>query len=88
MKGTYLDTLKLKKINDKLTCYLRIYSKKPILPVILSQSIRDVIIRPKGVNNDSRSGWDIFFGNPDTYKLAPLIDSELGRAKDTYTVNR
>lgn len=43
------------------------------------------MIRPYGSNNDSRSGWDMFFGNPETYRLAPLIDSELGRAKDTYT---
>lgn len=55
-----------------------------ILPVILSHKIRDVIIRPYGLNNASRSGWDIFFGKPDTYKLAPLIASELGRANETY----
>jgi hypothetical protein len=28
----------------------------------------------------------MFFGNPDTYRLAPLIASELGRANDTLIV--
>lgn len=51
---------------------------------MLSQRIREVIIRPYGLNKDSRSGCDIFFGKPETYKLAPFIDSELGRANDTY----
>lgn len=50
---------------------------------MLSHRMRDVIMRPYGLNKDSKSGCDIFFCNPDTYKLAPLIDSELGRAKDT-----
>lgn len=56
---------------------------RAILPVILSHRMRDVMIRPYGLNSDSRSGWDIFFGKPDTYKLAPLIASELGLANDT-----
>jgi hypothetical protein len=28
----------------------------------------------------------MFFGNPETYRLAPLIASELGRAYDTLIV--
>lgn len=50
---------------------------------MLSHKMRDVMMRPYGLNNDSKSGWDIFFGKPDTYKFAPLIDSELGLANDT-----
>lgn len=41
------------------------------------------MIRPKDVKSDSKSVCVIFFGSPDTYKLAPFIDSELGRAKET-----
>lgn len=54
-----------------------------VLPVMLSDSIRDVIILPYGVNIASKSGCVIFFGKPETYKFAPLMDSELGRANDT-----
>lgn len=50
---------------------------------MLSQSIREVIILPNGLNNASKSCWVIFFGNPETYKLAPLIASELGLAYET-----
>uniref|UniRef100_A0A1A9VWP7 Uncharacterized protein n=1 Tax=Glossina austeni TaxID=7395 RepID=A0A1A9VWP7_GLOAU len=46
-------------------------------------SIRDVIILPYGENNASKSGCDRFLGRPDTYKLAPFMDSELGRAYET-----
>lgn len=58
--------------------YTSLYS-----PEILSQSIRDVIILPYDANSASKSGCDRFLGRPDTYKLAPFIDSELGRAYDT-----
>lgn len=61
--------------------------KLPYIPVMLSHRIRDVMIRPYGANNDSKSGWVIFFGKPETYKLAPLMASELGRAKETYKLN-
>lgn len=50
---------------------------------MLSQRMRDVIIRPNGLKMASSSPCVIFFGKPETYKLAPLIDSELGRANDT-----
>lgn len=49
-------------------------------PDILSHNIRDVIMRPKGLNRASKSCCAIFFGKPETYKFAPLIASELGRA--------
>jgi hypothetical protein len=52
-------------------------------PVILSHKILDVIIRPYGLNKFSRSCCVICFGRPLTYKLAPLIASLLGLAKDT-----
>lgn len=52
--------------------------------MILSHKILDVIICPKEQNIFSKSCWVILFDNPDTYKLAPLIESELGRANDTY----
>lgn len=44
-------------------------------------------MRPYGLKSDSRSGCDMFFGNPDTYKLAPLIASELGRANETCSIS-
>lgn len=53
------------------------------LPVMLSQSIRDVMIRPYGLNRFSRSCCVMFFGKPLTYKFAPLIASLLGLAYDT-----
>lgn len=55
-------------------------------PVMLSQRILDVIIWPYGLKSDSRSCWVIPLDRPDTYKLAPLIESELGRANDTFIV--
>ena len=51
---------------------------------MLSHKMREVIIRPNGANKDSKSGWVMFLGKPLTYKLAPLIASELGRANETY----
>lgn len=54
------------------------------LPVILSHKIRDVIICPNGVNKFSKSCCVMLFDKPDTYRLAPLIASELGRANDTF----
>lgn len=56
-------------------------------PVMLSQRILDVIMRPYGLKRASRSCWVMFLGKPDTYKLAPLIASELGLAYDTYVKN-
>jgi hypothetical protein len=53
------------------------------LPVILSDNIREVMILPYESKIASRSGWVIFFGKPDTYKFAPLIDSLDGRANET-----
>lgn len=54
------------------------------LPVILSHNMREVMMRPYGLNSDSKSDWSMFFGSPDTYRFAPFIASELGRANDTY----
>lgn len=51
---------------------------------MLSQRILEVIMRPYGLKRASRSCWVMFLGKPDTYKLAPLIASELGLAYDTY----
>lgn len=51
---------------------------------MLSHKMREVIMRPNELNIDSRSGCVMFFGNPETYRLAPLIASELGRANETY----
>lgn len=53
------------------------------LPVMLSQSIRDVMILPYGLNRFSRSCCVMFFGKPLTYRFAPLIASLLGLAYDT-----
>lgn len=53
------------------------------LPVMLSQSIRDVMILPYGLNKFSRSCCVMFFGKPLTYRFAPLIASLLGLAYDT-----
>ena len=39
---------------------------------------------PQEANSLSRSGWVMCFGRPDTYRLAPLMASLLGRAKDTW----
>lgn len=50
---------------------------------MLSHNIRDVMMRPKGLNRASKSCCVMFFGKPDTYKFAPLMASELGRAYDT-----
>lgn len=60
--------------------------KKKKLPEILSHKILDVIILPNGLKSNSRSGCVIFFGSPDTYRFAPLMASELGRANDTLIV--
>lgn len=53
------------------------------LPVMLSQRMRDVMIRPKGAKSVSSSLWHMVLGMPLTYKLAPLMFSLLGRAKET-----
>lgn len=53
---------------------------------MLSHRIRDVIIFPNGVKSDSKSGCVILLGSPETYKLAPLIVSELGRANETFII--
>jgi len=55
-----------------------------LVPVMLSQRIREVMIRPNGLNSDSNSCCVRFFGNPLTYKLAPLIASLLGLAYETW----
>ena len=54
-----------------------------ILPVMLSQSILDVMMAPQEANSRSRSGWVRCLGRPDTYRLAPFIASLLGRAYET-----
>jgi len=50
------------------------------LPVMLSHSIRDVMILPYGLKRFSRSCCAMFFGKPLTYRFAPLIASLLGLA--------
>lgn len=55
-----------------------------MIPVMLSQRMRDVMMRPNGANRVSNSLWHIVFGMPLTYKLAPLMFSLLGRANETY----
>ena len=50
----------------------------------LSFKILDVIILPYVLKIASKSGWEMFLGSPDTYKLAPLIDSDEGRANETF----
>lgn len=67
-----------------IACLYKKWHYDRLLPVILSHKMRDVIIRPYGLNRDSKSCWVMFFGNPETYRLAPLIASELGRAYDTW----
>jgi len=54
------------------------------LPVMLSQRMREVIMRPYGLKRFSRSCWVMFFGSPLTYRFAPFIASLLGRAYDTW----
>ena len=51
-----------------------------VLPVMLSQRMRDVIIFPEHANILSKSGCAICFGRPDTYRFAPFIASLLGLA--------
>lgn len=58
------------------------------LPVMLSQSIRDVMILPYGLKRFSRSCCVMFFGKPLTYRFAPLIASLLGLAYDTWGINQ
>lgn len=58
-----------------------------VIPVTLSERIRDVMICPKGLKSASKSSWLIVLARPLTYKLAPLIDSLLGRANDTLNIN-
>ena len=53
-------------------------------PEMLSHSILLVMMFPQEANSLSRSGWVMCFGRPDTYRLAPLMASLLGRAKDTW----
>merc|ERR1719422_531811 len=55
-------------------------------PDILSQRILLVMILPQLANSRSRSGCVMCLGRPDTYRLAPLIASLLGRANDTFIV--
>jgi hypothetical protein len=50
---------------------------------MLSQRMREVMMRPYGANNASNSLWHIDFGIPLTYKFAPLMFSLLGRANET-----
>lgn len=50
---------------------------------MLSHSILLVMMFPQEANSLSRSGWVMCFGRPETYRLAPLMASLLGRAKDT-----
>jgi len=45
--------------------------------------MREVMMLPQGENMLSNSLWVIVLGNPLTYKLAPLMRSQLGLAKDT-----
>jgi len=53
-------------------------------PVCESQSMREVMMLPEDTNMASSSRWVIDLGRPLTYRLAPLISSQLGRASDTY----
>lgn len=53
------------------------------IPVQLSFKILEVMMRPYGLKMASKSGCEMFLGNPETYKLAPLMDSDDGRAKET-----
>ena len=57
---------------------------KNLLPEMLSQRILLVMMLPHEENILSRSGWVMCLGRPDTYRLAPLIASLLGRAKETW----
>ena len=50
------------------------------LPVTWSTRIREVIMRPYYEKSCSNSFWVIVFGSPLTYKLASLMEAELGRA--------
>lgn len=68
-------------------CLYKKWRYDRFLPVMLSHRMRDVIIRPYGLNRDSKSCWVMFFGNPETYRFAPFIASELGRAYDTWKKN-
>merc|ERR1719225_1272262 len=69
---------------DGLRGALRDRSIEP--PEMLSHSILLVMMFPQEANSLSRSGWVMCFGRPDTYRLAPLMASLLGRAKDTFIV--
>ena len=55
-----------------------------VIPVLESVRILEDMIVPNSWNMRSRSDWEKFFGRPQMYKLAPLIDSELGLANETY----
>lgn len=55
-----------------------------MIPVKLSVKILDVMILPQGLNKRSRSASVIDLDRPQMYKFAPLIDSQLGRAKETF----
>ncbi len=56
------------------------------LPVFGSVRIFEEIITPNGLNICSKFAWLNSFGRPHTYKLAFLIESELGLANDTFIV--
>jgi hypothetical protein len=71
-----------KKAEQFRTFYLN--TRHVNLPVMLSQRIREVIMRPYGLKRFSRSCWAMFFGSPLTYRFAPFIASLLGRAYDTW----
>ena len=51
---------------------------------MLSHRILLVMMAPQLANSRSRSGCAMCLGRPDTYKLAPLMASLLGRANETY----
>lgn len=53
------------------------------VPVFWSYSILDVMISPQSENICSKSNCVKDLGRPDIYRLAPLILSQLGRAKET-----
>jgi len=55
-------------------------------PVCESQRMREVMMLPHDTNIDSSSRCVIDLGSPLTYRLAPLMSSQLGRASDTSTV--
>lgn len=74
----YTDLLKCNNLDN--VRYGIVFQVELDLPVILSHRILEVIIWPNALNKFSRSCCVMLFESPETYKLAPLMASELGRA--------